>query len=102
MIRFTENAKVAAMEDIIGSYLREAMQYADAGIMPPKDTSELELPCELAETLDADPELAEAFYKLTRGRQRSYGLTRHECRAETAYGRKRVVNDPATDQSSKH
>jgi uncharacterized protein YdeI (YjbR/CyaY-like superfamily) len=72
MIRFTDNGHVGAMEAVIRSYLQEAMQYADAGIMPPKDTSEIELPHELAEALDADPELAEAFYKLTRGRQRSY------------------------------
>ncbi len=72
MIRFTDNGQVAAMEAVIRSYLQEAMQYADAGILPPKDTSEIELPEELTEALDSDPELAEAFYKLTRGRQRSY------------------------------
>lgn len=72
MIRFTDNAQVTTMKGVIRSYLEEAMQYADAGITPPKDTSEIELPRELAEALDADPELAEAFYRLTRGRQRSY------------------------------
>lgn len=72
MIRVTDNAHVAAMEAVIRSYLLEAMQYADAGIMPPKDTSELELPEELTEALDSDPELAEAFCRLAHGRQRSY------------------------------
>lgn len=72
MIRFTDNAQVTTMKEVIRSYLEEAMQYADAGITPPKDTSEIELPDELAEALDADPELAEAFFTLTRGRQRSY------------------------------
>lgn len=72
MIRFTDNAQVAAMETTIRSYLIEAMGYADAGIKPPKDTSEIELPYELAEALDSDPELAEAFHSLTPGRQKSY------------------------------
>jgi uncharacterized protein YdeI (YjbR/CyaY-like superfamily) len=52
--------------------LKEAMSHADAGIKPPRDAGELELPHELAEALDSDPELAEAFHSLTPGRQRSY------------------------------
>jgi uncharacterized protein YdeI (YjbR/CyaY-like superfamily) len=72
MIRFTDNAQVAAMENTIRSYLREAMMYAEAGLKPPKDAGEIELPNELAEALDSDPELAEAFYRLTPGRQKSY------------------------------
>ncbi len=72
MIRFTDNAQVAAMEGTIRSYLKEAMSYAEAGIMPAKEAGEIELPPELAEALDSDPELAEAFHSLTPGRQRSY------------------------------
>ena len=72
MIRFTDNAQVAAMEKTIRSYLIEAMSYAEAGIKPPKDVSEIELPSELAEALNSDPELAAAFYSLTPGRQKSY------------------------------
>jgi uncharacterized protein YdeI (YjbR/CyaY-like superfamily) len=33
---------------------------------------EIDMPDELVEALDADPELAEAFQALTPGRQRSY------------------------------
>ncbi len=72
MIRFTDNAQVAAMTGVIRSYLKEAMSYADSGIKPPRDANEIELPLELAEALDADAELAEAFHRLTPGRQRSY------------------------------
>jgi len=72
MIRFTDNSQVAAMEGTIRSYLKEAMSYAEAGIMPAKEASEIDLPSELAEALDSDPELAEAFHSLTPGRQRSY------------------------------
>lgn len=72
MIRFTDNAQVTAMEQVILSYLREAMGYAEEGRKPPKEESELEPPEELVDALDADPELAEAFQNLTPGRQKSY------------------------------
>lgn len=72
MIRFTDSTQVAAMEGTIRSYLKEAMSYAEAGIKPTKDAGEIELPYELAEALDSDPQLAEAFHCLTPGRQRSY------------------------------
>ncbi|ESQ75177.1 hypothetical protein ABAC402_10940 [Asticcacaulis sp. AC402] len=72
MIRFTDNSKVAEMKPVILSYLKEAIGYADAGIKAPKETGEIELPVELLEALDCDPELAEAFHSLTPGRQRSY------------------------------
>lgn len=74
MIRFTANPQVVERERTIRAYLEEAMRYADAGILPPKETSALELPDELVEALDADPEMGEAFHALTPGRQRSYAL----------------------------
>lgn len=72
MIRFTDSAQAAEMEPIIRSYLTEAMGYAEAGVKPPKEPGGIELPDELVEALDADPELAEAFHKLTPGRRKSY------------------------------
>jgi len=72
MFRFTRNEEVAEKETIVRAYLTEAMGYAAAGIKPRKEAVELELPDELVESLDADPELAEAFYRLTPGRQKSY------------------------------
>jgi len=72
MIRFTDNAQVVEMEPVILSYLKEAMSYAEAGIKPPKEDSEIEMPDELVTALDSDPELAEAFHALTPGRQKSY------------------------------
>jgi uncharacterized protein YdeI (YjbR/CyaY-like superfamily) len=72
MIRFTDNSQVARMELVILSYLKEAMAYADAGIKPPRDQSDIELPDEFVEALGSDRELAEAFHKLTPGRQKSY------------------------------
>jgi uncharacterized protein YdeI (YjbR/CyaY-like superfamily) len=72
MIRFVDNVQVAGMKDVIRSYLKEAMDYAEAGIKPQRQPSEIELPDELVDALDADPELAEAFRNLTPGRQKSY------------------------------
>jgi len=72
MIRFADNRQVSAMERTILSYLKEAMDYAEAGIKPAKEKSEIELPDELVKALDSDSELAEAFHKLTPGRQKSY------------------------------
>lgn len=72
MIRFTDNAQVVEREGAIRSYLQEAMVYAEEGRKPPRDDSLADLPDELVEALDADPELAEAFHALTPGRQRSY------------------------------
>jgi uncharacterized protein YdeI (YjbR/CyaY-like superfamily) len=72
MICFKDNARPAAMEATILAYLKEAMAYAAKGLKPPKEKHDIELPDELVEALDADPELAEAFHALTPGRQRSY------------------------------
>lgn len=74
MIRFTDNAQVADMEPIIRSYLQEAIGYAEAGIKPPKQKTEIEWPEELQQALNNDPELAEAFHALTPARQKSYAI----------------------------
>lgn len=72
MLRFRDSNQVSQMEPIIASYLKEAMGYAEAGIKPAKIEYELELPEELVDAMDADPELAEAFHSLTPGRKKSY------------------------------
>ena len=72
MIRFTDSGQVPDSEPVILFYLNEAMSYAEKGIKPPKEERVLELPGELVEALNADPELAEAFRGLTPGRQKSY------------------------------
>lgn len=75
MIRFDHSSQVLQMEPVVSSYLREAMGYADAGLRPPEEESEIELPHELVDALDSDPELAEAFRGLTPGRQKSYVIS---------------------------
>lgn len=71
-IRFTASEQVGKRAATIRAYLQEAMAYAAAGTLPPKDVRALELPDELVDAMGADPELAEAFHRLTPGRQRSY------------------------------
>jgi uncharacterized protein YdeI (YjbR/CyaY-like superfamily) len=72
MIRFTDNSGPLAKESVITAYLEEAMSYAEQGIMPPKEDGRRNLPDELVDALDCDPELAGAFHRLTPGRQNSY------------------------------
>lgn len=81
MIRFVDTADVLRMKPVILAYLEEAKRYAEAGIRPPKAEGDLELPDELVEALDADPELAEAFHSLTPGRQRSYVINLNSAKA---------------------
>lgn len=71
-MRFENSGAVEAMAPVIREYLLEAMTYADTGIKPPRETRDVELPDELVDALDSDPEMAEAFARLTPGRQRSY------------------------------
>ena len=74
MIRFTANDQPEAREGVIRAYLQEAMGYAEQGVKPAKSATALDLPEELVEALNADPQLAEAFAHLTPGRQKGYVL----------------------------
>jgi len=74
MIRFTNNDQVVELEATISAYLAEAVGYAEAGLTEPRDERELELPDELIEVLAADPELSEAWDRLTPGRRRGYAI----------------------------
>jgi uncharacterized protein YdeI (YjbR/CyaY-like superfamily) len=73
-VRFTRRGQVAEEEAAVRRLLREAMDHAEAGRLPPKEVREVELPDELVDALEADPELAAAFAALTPGRQRSYQI----------------------------
>lgn len=74
MMRFTSVEELRRKTPVIRAYLSEAMGYAEAGIVAPKDRSVPDMPEELTEALDGDPELAEAFHALTPGRRKSYIL----------------------------
>jgi uncharacterized protein YdeI (YjbR/CyaY-like superfamily) len=73
MLRFTASAQVSDLEPVIRAYLRQLMDHAEAGTKAPeRPAREFDMPDELTDALDADPELAEAFQVLTPGRQKSY------------------------------
>jgi uncharacterized protein YdeI (YjbR/CyaY-like superfamily) len=80
MIRFTAVGQVGERAPVIRAYLRRLMDHAEAGTKPPKVDREIDMPEELIEALDADPELAEAFQALTPGRQRSYMFDLNQAR----------------------
>jgi uncharacterized protein YdeI (YjbR/CyaY-like superfamily) len=71
---FTDVAAPRRQQDVILAYLREAMDLAERGVRAPKQEQVLELPAELVDAMDCDPQLAEAFRALTPGRQRSYTI----------------------------
>ena len=72
MFRFTAVGQVGEREPIVRAYLRQLMDHAEAGTKLAKAAREIDMPDELTDALDADPELAEAFQALTPGRQKSY------------------------------
>jgi uncharacterized protein YdeI (YjbR/CyaY-like superfamily) len=72
MIRFTSGGQVGEFEPVIRTYLRQLMDHAESGTKPLKVERDVDMPAELTEALDADPELAEAFQALTPGRRKSY------------------------------
>ncbi|GAA6142633.1 YdeI/OmpD-associated family protein [Hydrogenophaga sp. 5NK40-0174] len=72
MLSFASADEARAMAATIRAYLAEAMGYAEAGLKPPKSEPEMQWPVELTDALDADPDMAQAFHRLTPGRQRSY------------------------------
>ena len=85
---FTDVAQVGENEPIIRDCLAQLMRHAEAGTKPPKVTQEIDMPDELGEALDADPELAEAFHALTPGRQKSYFFALNQAKKpETRFAR---------------
>jgi uncharacterized protein YdeI (YjbR/CyaY-like superfamily) len=80
-IFFTDIGQVAEREAILRAYIAEAKGYAEAGIKAEREVVETELPEELIEAMDGDPELAEAFHALTPGRQRSYVIVLGQAKA---------------------
>jgi uncharacterized protein YdeI (YjbR/CyaY-like superfamily) len=86
---FTDSAQVGQMEPVIRDYLQQLMDHAEAGTpLPPRVKTEIEMPDELVEALDADSELAEAFHALTPGRQKSYLFNLNQAKKpETRFAR---------------
>ncbi len=79
-IRFDANEAPARLERTIRACLDEAIGHAKAGRTAPKVAREVEMPDELVEALDGDPELAEAFAALTPGRKKSYAFVLNQAK----------------------
>ena len=98
VVRMTDSAQVKKLAPVLKAYIEELKGYADAGIKPVKVQREIELPDELTEALDADPELAEAFHALTPGRQRSYVINLNGAKkSETRVARIEKFRDKIID-----
>jgi len=74
-IRFTELQQILDLEKNLQAYMFEAIEIEESGAkVAMKKTREFEMPEELQNRLDENPELKEAFEALTPGRQRAYLL----------------------------
>jgi uncharacterized protein YdeI (YjbR/CyaY-like superfamily) len=74
-LRFTSLADIKGQKAAVAAYIKEAISVEKSGAkVQKKSVADFEMPAELLRRLDDDPELAEAFYALTPGRQRGYLL----------------------------
>jgi uncharacterized protein YdeI (YjbR/CyaY-like superfamily) len=72
--KLSHHQQIDALAATIQAYLLEAISYAEQGVLLVKEKSILELPQELLDFMNLDEELAQAFKKLSPGRQKSYVL----------------------------
>lgn len=74
-VRFTNLEQIAKIEAIIKNYIFEAIEIEKAGLeVKKKKTSDFNMPAELKEEFEENPDLQNAFEKLTPGRKRGYLL----------------------------
>ncbi|MGC5774110.1 YdeI/OmpD-associated family protein [Paenibacillus pabuli] len=72
-IRFTNLQQILEQEDMLKSYIQEAIEVEQAGLqVEKKKTEDYAVPDELQQQFDANPAFQEAFAALTPGRQRAY------------------------------
>lgn len=75
LIRFTDVQKIGALEPVIKAYIAEAIEVEKAGLdVEYKKVSDFDVPDELVDIFEEDPQFQEAFDALTPGRQRGYLL----------------------------
>jgi uncharacterized protein YdeI (YjbR/CyaY-like superfamily) len=73
-MRFTSLADVLKLEETIRFYLAQAIAIAEKGLKVQTEKKETPVPIELQDYFTQMPELKNAFYALTPGRQRVYLL----------------------------
>ena len=71
-LKFTDTKQIIKFEKEILKYIKEAVAIEQSGAKIPKPKSEKEIIPELKKEFEDNPELEDAFYKLTPGRQRGY------------------------------
>ena len=72
-VRFTNVREIVQMERFLKAYVYEAIEVEKAGLkVKLKKISEYKIPEEFQKKLNKTPELKNAFYALTPGRQRGY------------------------------
>lgn len=96
VLRVTSTAQITAREPAIRALILAAMAVEESGLtaaFPAK--RDLDLPPELIDRLDADPDLSDAWAKLTPGRQRSWVL--HIASAKQSATRTSRIDKAAPD-----
>jgi uncharacterized protein YdeI (YjbR/CyaY-like superfamily) len=74
-IRFASLTDINKQKTAVKAYIKEAIAVEKSGAkVKMKGVADFEMPAEFLKRLDDDPELAEAFYALTPGRQKGYLL----------------------------
>jgi uncharacterized protein YdeI (YjbR/CyaY-like superfamily) len=74
-IRFTSEAQIAGMENILKDCIEQAIEVERAGLrVQKKQTAAFDVPAEFEARLGSDPAVKAAFEALTPGRQRGYLL----------------------------
>ncbi|MEZ4684065.1 MAG: YdeI/OmpD-associated family protein [Caldilineaceae bacterium] len=75
LIRFTDVQRIVDLASTIKVYIAEAIEVEKAGLdVEYKKVSDFDVPDELVDVFDEDPQFREAFDALTPGRQRGYLL----------------------------
>lgn len=74
LIKFNKESDIAAMEKTIKQYIKQAIEIEKAGLKVETVANPEPIPVELKEAMDENPELKNAFFALTPGRQRSWIL----------------------------
>jgi uncharacterized protein YdeI (YjbR/CyaY-like superfamily) len=72
IIRFTNPEIIKNLEEILKSYVCEAIAIEESGIKPEVKKNPEPVPEELTDAFDGDPVFEAAFCALTPGRQRGY------------------------------
>jgi uncharacterized protein YdeI (YjbR/CyaY-like superfamily) len=74
-IRFTSAEQIAGMENVLKSYIHDAIEVEKSGAkVEMKKTGQFDMPDEFRDVIEKDGELRKAFEALTPGRQRGYLL----------------------------